>query len=96
MPGKYKFPGRGEELCIGAGEDRHPLGLIDQESGEYEKALDCYDRALKGIEEYSQVFREGFSRLQSQGSREFHQTLNSKDAPYFSFAPKTNCPATFP
>ncbi len=71
-------------------------GVKVQDGITIKKALDCYDRALKGIEEYSQVFREGFSRLQSQGSREFHQTLNSKDAPYFSFAPKTNCPATFP
>lgn len=30
---------------------------------EYERALDYYNRGLKSIEEYSQVFRESFSGL---------------------------------
>ena len=41
----------------------YQLGLIYQERREFEKALDCYERSLKSIEEYSQVFRESFSRL---------------------------------
>jgi len=33
---------------------------------EYERALDYYNRGLKSIEEYSQVFRESFSGLISE------------------------------
>ena len=47
----------------------YQLGLIYQEIGEYEKALDCYDRSLESVEEYSQLFREHFSWLISE-SRE--------------------------
>jgi tetratricopeptide (TPR) repeat protein len=41
----------------------YQLGLIYQESGKYKKALDCYDKSLKSIREYSLLFRESFSKL---------------------------------
>lgn len=47
----------------------YQLGLIYQERGEYEKALDYYDRSLESIEDYSHLFRNSFSRLISE-SRE--------------------------
>ena len=47
----------------------YQLGLIYQERREYDRAVACYDRSLESIEQYSQLFRESFSRLIS-GSRE--------------------------
>ncbi|MBW1675505.1 MAG: tetratricopeptide repeat protein [Deltaproteobacteria bacterium] len=41
----------------------YQLGLIYQESGEYEKALECYDKSLERIEEYSPLFKKNFSKL---------------------------------
>jgi tetratricopeptide (TPR) repeat protein len=48
----------------------YQLGLIYQGSGKYEKALDCYDRGLKSIQEYSESFKENFSRLISDSRHE--------------------------
>ncbi len=48
----------------------YQLGLIYQGSEEYEKALGCYDRGLKSLEEYSESFKENFSRLISDSRHE--------------------------
>lgn len=47
----------------------YQLGLIYQERRQYDRAMACYDRSLESIEQYSQLFREGFARLISE-SRE--------------------------
>jgi tetratricopeptide (TPR) repeat protein len=41
----------------------YQLGLIYQEKEEYEKAVYCYDKSLKSIEDYTELFRKNFSRL---------------------------------
>lgn len=53
----------------------YQLGLIYQGSGEYEKAVRCYDRGLKSIEEYSESFKENFSRLISDSRHEVLEKL---------------------
>jgi tetratricopeptide (TPR) repeat protein len=53
----------------------YQLGLIYQGSGEYEKAVRCYARGLKAIEEYSESFKENFSRLISDSRQEVPQPI---------------------
>lgn len=44
----------------------YQLGLIYQEVGKFKKALECYNRSLRSIEEYSPILREHFSKLISE------------------------------
>ena len=53
----------------------YQLGLIYQGNGEYEKAVRCYDRGLKSLEEYSESFEENFSRLISDSRHEALEKL---------------------
>lgn len=53
----------------------YQLGLIYQGRGEYEKAVRCYDRGLKSIEEYSESFKENFFRLISDSRHEVLEKL---------------------
>ena len=63
------------------------LALIYHEEKQYEKALFFYDRSLKSIEKYSQVFKDNFSKLIS-GSRK--QALKATNRVALSGSSKKN------
>lgn len=52
------------------------LGLIYEETGECENALDCFKKGLKNVENYSVVFRESFSKMISESRDQVLQKLN--------------------
>lgn len=56
----------------------YQLGLIYQESGQYEKALEWYDKSLESIEEYSQLFKKNFSKLILESRQQVLEETNRK------------------